>query len=227
MSEVPPTNSRLITFRNAFISGALLLAPLWATLWVFSAIIGFVGGTFRPLYEDYLPATLQRIPFFWDLLATGLVVLLVTALGYLSNYVFGKYFLHVGERAIQRIPGIGAVYNSVKQIVKTFGTGNRNLFNKVVLVEFPRKGVWTLGFLTNKDQGEAQTLTGTDTWTVFVPTTPNPTSGFLLMLPRHEVVELEMTVGDAMKMIISGGAVVPPWPSQAATERQRAGVMER
>lgn len=213
MSDLPPPNSRIVSLRNAFVSGALLLAPLWVTIWAFTAIIGFIGGTFRPLYEDYLPASLQRLPFFWDLVATGVVLLLVTALGFLSHYVFGKYFLRVGERAIQRIPGIGAVYNSVKQIVATFGTQNRNLFNKVVLIEYPRKGVWTLGFLTNKQQGEPQSLVGTDTWTVFVPTTPNPTSGFLLMLPRHEVVELEMSVGDGMKMIISGGAVVPPWPA--------------
>ncbi|MES2696540.1 MAG: DUF502 domain-containing protein [Verrucomicrobiota bacterium] len=213
MSEVSLPKSRLVTFRNAFISGALLLAPLWVTIWAFSAIVGFVGGTFRPLYEHTLPESLQSIPFLWDLVATVVVVLLVTVLGFLSSYVFGKYFLSIGERAIQRIPGIGAVYNSVKQIVSTFGTQNKSLFNKVVLVEFPRKGVWSLGFLTNKDQGEPQTIAGTDTWTVFVPTTPNPTSGFLLMLPRHEVVELEMSVGDGMKMILSGGAVVPPWPA--------------
>jgi uncharacterized membrane protein len=213
LPETKPPASRLITFRNAFLSGALMLAPLIVTIWAFSTIIDLVGGTFRPLYEHYLPQSLQRIPFLWDLLATIAVVLLVTALGYLSNYVFGKYFLSVGERAIQRIPGIGTVYNSVKQIVATFGTQNRNLFNKVVLVEFPRKGSWTLGFLTNKQQGEAQTLAGLETWTVFVPTTPNPTSGFLLMLPRHEVVELDMTVGEGMKMIISGGAVVPTWPT--------------
>jgi uncharacterized membrane protein len=216
-SEIPASKSRLVTFRNAFLSGALLLAPLVVTILAFAWIIDAVGGTFRPIYQDYLPKTLQRIPFFWDLLATGVVVLLVTAFGYLSSYVFGKYFLSIGERAIQRIPGIGAVYNSVKQIVATFGSQNRNLFSKVVLIEYPRKGLWTLGFLTNKQQGEAQSVVGTETWTVFVPTTPNPTSGFLLMLPRHEVIELEMSVGDGMKMIISGGAVVPPW-QQAKTE---------
>ena len=163
--DSPPPPSRLITFRNAFLSGALMLAPLWVTIWAFTAIIGFVGGTFRPLYEHTLPESLQRIPFFWDLLTTVAVILIITVHGYLSNYVFGKYFLSIGERAIQRIPGIGAVYNSVKQIVATFGTQNRNLFNKVVLVEFPRKGVWTLGFLTNKQQGEPQTLAGTETET--------------------------------------------------------------
>ena len=208
----PASGSRLVTFRNAFISGALMLAPLVVTIWGVSWIIDLVGGTFRPLYEHALPQSLQRIPFLWNLLATVVVVLLVTLLGYLSSYVFGKFFLSVGERAIQRIPGIGTVYNSVKQIVATFGTQNRNLFNKVVLVEFPRKGMWTLGFLTNKQQGEPQSAAGTDIWTIFVPTTPNPTSGFLLMLPRHDIIELEMTVGDGMKMIISGGAVLPPWP---------------
>ena len=219
MSDALPPNSRLVTFRNAFLSGALLLAPLVVTIWAFRSIVDAVGGTFRPLYEDYLPESLQRIPFFWDLIATGAVVLLITALGYLSNYVFGKYFLSIGERAIQRIPGIGAVYHSVKQIVANFGTQNRNLFNKVVLIEYPRRGIWTLGFLTNKAQGEAQAHVGTDTWTVFVPTTPNPTSGFLLLLPRSEIVELEMSVGDGMKMVISGGAIVPPWSTARAAAR--------
>ncbi len=207
----PADASRLTTFRNAFISGALLLAPFWAVVWVFHTVIVNVGGTVRPIYADYIPKRLQNLPFFWDLAATAVVLLLVTALGYLSHYFFGKFFLSLAERTLLKVPGVGPVYNSVKQIVSTFGTQNRHLFNKVVLVEFPRKGVWTLGFLTNKDQGEAQTAAGPDTWTVFVPTTPNPTSGFLLMLPRHEVVELEMSVGDGMKMILSGGAVVPTW----------------
>src|SRR4051812_22963852 len=176
-TETPPA-SRLVTFRNAFISGALLLAPLGVTVWAFTWVINAVGGTVRPIYQDYLPERLQRIPFFWDFIATIVVVLLVTALGYLSHYVFGRFFLSLGERALQKIPGVGAVYNSIKQIVSTFGSQNRNLFNKVVLVEFPRKGVWTIGFLTSKTQGEAQAAAGTDIWTVFVPTTPNPTAGF-------------------------------------------------
>ena len=216
MPEDLPPASRLITLRNAFFSGVLLLAPLWVTIWAFRTIIDWIGGSFRPLYESYLPQSLQRIPFLWDLVATIAVLLLVTALGYLSHYVFGKFFLSITERFIQNIPGVGTVYNTVKQVVATFGSQNRNLFSKVVLVEFPRKGVWTLGFLTGKGQGEAQSRAGTDIWTVFVPTTPNPTSGFLLMLPHDEIVELEMSVGEGMKMIISGGAVVPPWPPAEA-----------
>jgi uncharacterized membrane protein len=211
MPDGPPNKSRFVTLRNAFISGALLLAPLWFTIWAFTKIVDLLGGTFRPLYEDYLPLSLQRIPFFWDLIATIVVVVLVTALGYLSHYVFGKFFLGLVERFLQNIPGIGAVYNSVKQIVATFGSERRSLFNKVVLVQYPRAGCWTIGFLTNRMQGEAQLRIGGEIWTVFVPTTPNPTSGFLLLLPREEIVELDMNVGDAMKMILSGGAVMPSW----------------
>lgn len=207
------TTSKIVTFRTAFFSGLLLLAPLVVTVWAFSKIIDLVGGTFRPLYEHYLPESLQRIPFFWDLLATIAVLLLVTALGYLSNYVFGKFFLSIIERFFLRIPGIGTVYNSVKQIVTTFGTQNKNLFNKVVLVQFPREGLWSIGFLTNKQQAEPQANLGREAWTVFVPTTPNPTSGFLILVPKEHIVELEMSVGDGMKLIISGGAVVPPWPA--------------
>ena len=216
MADVPQPNSRLVTFRNAFLSGALLLAPLIVTIWAFRTIIDVIGSAVRPFYEALFPAAVQRNALLWDVLATLVVILVVTGLGFLSSYVFGKYFVSVGERAILRIPAVGAVYQSVKQIVATFGTQNRNLFSKVVLIEYPRKGVWTLGFLTSKQPGEAQSRIGPETWTVFVPTTPNPTSGFLLMLPRTDVVELEMSVGDGMKMIISGGAVVPPWPAGPA-----------
>ena len=104
---------------------------------------------------------------------------------------------------------LSAVYNTVKQIVDTFSTQNRNHLNKVVLIEYPRKGMWTLGFLTSKMQTEAQLKIGENIWTVFVPTSPNPTSGFLLMLPQTDVIELEMSVADGMKMIISGGAYTP------------------
>jgi uncharacterized membrane protein len=212
MSLESPPPSRIVALRNAFFSGLLLLAPLVVTIWAFRQILAFVGGTFRPWFVPYLPESIQHLELLWDVITTLAVVALVTAFGYLSRYVLGKYFFSAGERLMQSIPGVNAVYNTVKQIVDTFGTKNRNLFNKVVTVEFPRKGVWAVGFLTNKAQSEAQVSTGEEVWTVFIPTSPNPTSGFLLMVPRREVVELEMSAGDGMKMVISGGAVVPPWP---------------
>ena len=213
MIVAPP--SRFVTYRNAFFSGALLLAPLVVTIWAFSKIIDLVGGTFRPFFFFYLPETLRDRPSLevvWDILATLIVVLLVTLLGFLSRDVFGRFFVSVAERFMLSIPGVGAVYVTVKQIVDTFSTQNRNMFSKVVLVQFPREGCWAMGFLTNKVQGEPQSRADGEVWTVFVPTTPNPTSGFLIMLPPRDIVELEMTVGEGMKMIISGGAVVPTWP---------------
>jgi uncharacterized membrane protein len=207
--DVPP---RITTLRNAFFSGLLLLSPLAVTLLVFMWLIDKVGGNVRPLYDNFLPDSLRSIPFLWDVLATGIVFILITLLGYVSRYFLGKYILGVGERFVQTIPGINTVYGSVKQIVQTFSSQNRNIFSKVVLIQFPRPGLYSIGFLTNKAQGEPQAKTNTEVWTVFVPTTPNPTSGFLVMVPISELVELDMSVGDGMKMVISGGAVVPPWP---------------
>lgn len=216
--------SLLHSVRNAFISGLLVLAPLAVTIWVFGKIFDLIGGSVRPLFEPYLPRSLQSLTLLWDVLATIIVLILITALGYLSRYVLGQYFGGLAERFIQSIPGVNTVYNTIKQIVDTFSAQHRSLFSKVVLVEFPRPGVQTIGFLTNRAQGELQAKGGPDLWTVFVPTTPNPTSGFLLLLPKSEIVELEMSVGEGMKMLISGGTVVPPTPgggSRAPAGKER------
>lgn len=210
---VPP---RITTVRNSFFSGLLLLAPLAVTLMVFLWLIEKVGGSVRPLYDSFLPEPLRAIPFLWDVLATVIVFVLITLLGFVSRYFLGKYILGVGERFLQTIPGVNSVYGSVKQIVQTFSSQNRNVFSKVVLIQFPRQGLYSIGFLTNTAQGEPQAKTTAEVWTVFVPTTPNPTSGFLIMVPKTEVVELDMSVGDGMKMVISGGAVIPPWPAASA-----------
>jgi uncharacterized membrane protein len=220
MPEAAPS-SRLVSVRNAFISGALLVAPLFVTILVFGKIIDLVGGPFRDLFFFYVPDTLRDRPslsLVWDILSTLIVMVGILALGYLSRWVLGKYFFSVGERLFLRIPGMGGIYTIVKQVVNTFSAQNRTMFNKAVLVEYPRKGCWSVGFLTNTAQGEAQARTGQEVWTVFIPTTPNPTSGFLLLLPRNEVVELEMSAGEAMKLIISGGAISPPWPAARPEE---------
>jgi uncharacterized membrane protein len=226
MSEQIPPVSRYVSLRNAFFSGVILVAPLCLTIFVFSWIVDFVGGHFKGMFLLFIPDSLRDRPGLdtvWEILATLIVIVLVTLLGYVSRYVFGKFFFSIGDRFIQTIPGVSAVYNTVRQIVNTFSSQSRHMFNKVVLVEFPRKGCWTIGFLTNTIQGEAQEKSGgNDVWTVFVPTTPNPTSGFLLMLPKSDVVELDMPVGEGMKMIISGGAVVPPWPALESARGREA-----
>ncbi len=151
----------------------------------------------------------------WDVLAAVIVVALITAkFGYAVALCFlGRHFGSVAERFMESIPGVGAVYHSVKQIVDTFNTKDRHSFSKVVLVEFPRKGAYTIGFITSLERGEVQARTSADLVSVFVPTTPNPTGGYIIFVPRHELIELEMSTGDGMKLIISGGAVVPPWPT--------------
>lgn len=210
--------SRLITLRNAFISGLILLAPIAVTWLVFRWLVETVGGTFRPVFslvvrEDLLDHRTWGI--LWDILSTAIVIVLVTLLGFISRLFLGKFILAGAERLVQGIPGISAVYNTVKQIVNTFSSSNRNVFSRVVLVQFPRAGLYSVGFLTSKVQGEPQVKTADEVWSVFVPTTPNPTTGFLILLPRSDIIELDMSVGDGMKMIISGGSVVPPWPPQA------------
>ncbi len=192
----------------------MLLAPLFVTCWVLLLLFENIGGFFRPLLQSFVPEQFRDYDILWNIIATLIAIVLITLLGYLSRYVLGKYFGGLAERFIQTIPGVNSVYNTVKQLVATFSTQNRNLFSKVVLVEFPRKGVHTIGFLTGKTQGEAQMRAGRELWPVFVPTTPNPTGGYLLLFPKDEIIEMEMSVGDGMKFVISGGAVVPPWPTR-------------
>jgi len=225
---MPDQPSRPAAFRRAFLSGLLLLAPLAVTVWAFLRIVDLFGGVFSPWIAaratPFLPASLQNsvvLGLASDILGTTIVILLIALLGWLSRYVLGKYLLGVGDRFIREIPGVSAVYNTVQQIVATFGSQGRSSFSQVVLVEFPRAGVWSVGFLTNRSPGEAAASIGGEVWAVFVPTSPNPTSGFFLLVPRQAVRELEMSVGDGMKMVISGGAVVPPWPPVKHAEPAR------
>jgi uncharacterized membrane protein len=209
--------SQLTSLRNAFFSGLIVIAPLAATWIVFAWLVDKIGGGSRPYLFFFVPE--GRLDVLWDFLAAIIVVGLITALGYASRYVFGKYFGSVAERFVEGIPGVGAVYHSVKQIVDTFNTKDRHSFSKVVLVEFPRKGAYTIGFITSECRGEIQARTSADLVSVFVPTTPNPTGGYVIFVPRNELIELEMSTGDGMKLIISGGAVIPPWPTPPAAEK--------
>lgn len=202
------------SIRAAFFSGVILLAPLGITLLVFSWLVEKIGGRFRTYFFFFLPDTLldrANLVVLWNILATLVVLILITALGYLSRYFIGRYAIRIAERVVNRVPGVNAVYATVKQIIETFSSQNRAVFQKVVLVEFPRRGVYALGFLTSRTRGEIQDRTNAEIINIFVPTTPNPTSGFLVMFPTDEVTELAMSVSDGMKVIISGGALVPVW----------------
>ncbi|MEX2382945.1 MAG: DUF502 domain-containing protein [Opitutales bacterium] len=204
----------LAKLRTAFFSGIVLLTPLAVTLYVINILIGGIGSTFGDYFFFYLPEELrgQRdFRIFLNIASTLKVLILITILGYMSQYLVAKYIVLISERIITRVPLVNTVYLSVKQIVDTFSHQEKAIFQKVVMIEYPRKGVYALGFLTSRSKGEAQAKTKAELINVFIPTTPNPTSGFLLMVPREEIIELTMTVGEGMKLIISGGAVVPDY----------------
>ena len=211
MSEQKASFSR--RFRNAFLTGLLVFLPLGTTIFV----LDFILDLFKePALKLAIQLGLREENSFFGLetllALIGLVVgvITLTSIGYLSKYLFGKVFISTTEKVLDKVPFLNAVYRSVKQIVETFGRENRAVFKEVCLVEYPRKGCYALGFITADASSHVQQQVGDHMIYVFVPTTPNPTSGFLLLVPREEIYKLDVSVGDGMKMLISGGAVVPP-----------------
>lgn len=209
--------TRITSLRNAFLTGLLLVAPMVVTVWALKIIIGIVGGSITPLFAPYLPAALRHLPnLFWDVLTTVIALGLVTVLGYVSRLFLGQFVGAMTERFIQGIPGIGSFYNSVKQFIETFGAKGRTQFSKVVLFPFPHSGAYTIGFLTNTVPGEPQSRLDGEYWAVFAPTCPSPVNGYFMYVRRAEIIELNMSVGDGMKTVISCGAVLPAWPTVAS-----------
>ena len=134
----------------------------------------------------------------------------MTLIGALTAGFLGRWVIHTGERVLNRMPVIRSIYSAVKQIFETVLAQQSNAFREAVLVEYPRRGIWAIGFITGTTKGEVQNLTEETTVNIFLPTTPNPTSGFLLFIPREDVIPLDMSVEEAVKMVISGGIVTPP-----------------
>lgn len=207
----------LRSLRNWFISGLLLLTPVGVTLFLINFLVQEVGIPMRKWFFFFIPEESSRnifIEYALYLAAILIVVVLITLLGWFSKLVLGRLTVNLLESLVNNLPLVRNVYNSVKQIRDTFIEQDKAVFQKSVLVEYPRKGVWVLGFLTGTGKGEPQDRTSSPLVNVFIPTTPNPTSGFLLMVPENEVIELTMTIGEGMKLVISGGAVVPPWKAE-------------
>ncbi len=223
---VPSSKSTSFTrkFRNAFLTGLLIFLPLGTTIFVLNFLLNlFKAPATRLAFE--LGLREDRLFFGVETLlaVVGLFVgiLSLTVLGFLSNYVLGKFFISSAEKILGTVPFLSTVYKSVKQIVETFGKENRAVFKEVVLIEYPRPDCYVLGFVTNDASGETEAMIGRKLTNVFVPTTPNPTSGFLLLLPREDLYRLDMSVGDGMKMLISGGAVIPPKSAKRRRRRRR------
>ncbi len=193
--------------RRYIMAGLLVWLPLGITILVVKMLVDLMDRSLLLLPARYHPDQLlgMHIPGFGVIVA----VLVVLVTGIIVANLFGRKLVALWEALLARIPLVSSVYSAVKQISETMFSSNGNSFRKVLLVEYPRKGLWTVAFQTGTDVGEAQCKTGHEVINIYVPTTPNPTSGFFIMVPREEVVELEMSVDEGLRMIISMGSVVP------------------
>lgn len=193
--------------RRYLVAGLLVWVPLGITLLVVRMLVRWLDGSLLLLPEAYRPENL--LGFSIPGLGVVVSVLIVFFTGVLVANLFGRSLVSVWERLLARIPLVRSIYSGAKQLAETMFSEAGQSFRKVLLIEFPRKGLWTLAFQTGTDTGEAQHKTGRDVINVYVPTTPNPTGGYFVMVPREDVVELAMSVDDGLKMLMSMGAVVP------------------
>lgn len=213
----------LKTLKNHFLAGLFILLPLGVTVIVVDLLLDHVGA---PVSQLILNAFGLEIPDkFWmnsiiNLFSTIFVVVIITLLGWFSKYFLGRTFIKLAEQFINGVPFVCTVYKTVKQVVDTFNKNRSAVFQTTVLLEYPRKGMYAIGFLTSETEGEAQVKTEEQVVNVFLPTTPNPTSGFLLLVPKKDVIYLDMTVSDGMKMIISGGVVNPEYLPRKGQSRR-------
>ncbi len=211
--------------RTSFVTGLVVILPLFITVWLLRIVTGYLRstlhGTFHQLFRLVAGPELAASPYYDAvetvlLFAIGLpiVLLLILFVGWLARQYIGQRILRAGDVVLKRIPLIGGVYDAVKKLVDTIFLSGASAYRSVVLVEYPRTGVWVLGFVTATSRGEVQERTRKTVHGVFVPTTPNPTSGFLIYVPEDELVPLEMSVEEAVKLVISGGVVEPPFPPE-------------
>ena len=201
--------------RRYLVAGLLVWIPLGVTLLVITFLVDTMDGTLRLLPEVWRPEHLLgfRIPGLGALLTLAVVLLT----GMIVSNLFGRELVRVWERVLNRIPLVRSIYSGVKQITESLFTSGAKSFRKVALVPYPHANSWTLAFLTGEGSPEARTKTGKELVSVFVPTTPNPTSGFFLMVPRETMIELDMSVDDGLKMLLSVGVVVPEHKKAATT----------
>ncbi|MBT5294910.1 MAG: DUF502 domain-containing protein [Octadecabacter sp.] len=218
-----PRRPILTALRNNFIAGLVVIAPIGLTLWLIWTVVGWVDSFVWPFVPDaYQPEELVnrlmgRVPMDanWievNVRGIGVVIFLIFTMlvGWMGKGLIGRSFLRWGESLVARVPVMRSIYNAVKQIAETVFAQSDTSFDKACLIEYPRKGIWAIGFISTSTKGEVLTKANTGPMiSVFVPTTPNPTSGFLLLFPTKDVIELDMTVEDAAKFVISAGLVYP------------------
>lgn len=194
-------------FKRYLITGLLVLVPLVITIWVLKTLIGVMDQSLLLLPSAWHPQVVLgfNIPGLGTLLTIGIVLLT----GVIATNFFGKRIILFWEGVLARVPVVKSIYYSVKQVSDTLFSDSGQAFRKAVLVQYPRSGSWTIAFLTGQPGGDVANYLQGDYVSIYVPTTPNPTSGFFLMMPRADVIELDMSVDEALKYIISMGVVTP------------------
>lgn len=206
--QPPVKMSALARLRAYFIAGVLVTAPVTITAWLTITIVNFVDNRIAKL----LPGEViignfdaSKIP------GLGVIVAFIALIvvGMLATNFLGRFFLKIGENILDRLPIVRSLYGATKQIFETVFANQSEAFREVVMVEYPRKGAWVIGFLTGRTKGEVQDKTSSDTVNIFVPTTPNPTSGFLLFVPEKDVIKMNMSVEEGIKLVVSAGIVTP------------------
>jgi len=200
--------------RGYFIAGILVTGPVSLTLYLAWLFVDFVDSRVALLIPAHWNPT-NYLPIHVPGLGLVTVVIGLTLIGALTAGYVGRRLLRIGDRLLVRMPLIRGLSGAMKQIFETVLSKQSNTFREVVLVEWPRREMWTIGFITGRTEGEIKELTREDSVNVYVPTTPNPTSGYLVHVPRRDVVVLSMTVEEGIKFVISGGIVAPP--SRSAT----------
>lgn len=193
--------------KRYFITGLLVLVPLFITIWVLTILIGIMDQSLWLLPYSWRPEALfgMSVPGVGALLTLGIIFFT----GLVATNFFGRRIILFWEALLSRVPVVKSIYYSVKQVSDTLFSDSGQAFRKALLVQYPREGSWTIAFLTGKPGGDVANHLEGDYVSVYVPTTPNPTSGFFLMMPKEDVIELKMSVDDALKYIVSMGVVVP------------------
>ena len=209
----------LARLRTSFLTGIVVIAPVALTIWLIWSVIGWFDGLVLPFVPDaYRPEKILNTFFGYDLnlniRGVGVVVFLVfaTLVGWLAKGLIGRSFIKYAENLVNRMPVVRSFYSGIKQIAETVFAQQERSFEKACMIEYPRKGIWAIGFISTTAKGEIAERNSSNgpMVSVFVPTTPNPTSGFLLFFPKADIVELEMSIEDAAKLVISAGLVYPP-----------------
>ena len=215
-----PQSGLIAGFRNSFLTGLVVIAPVALTIWLILSVIGWIDGFVLPFIPNlYHPDNILNTIFGQDVAINirglGVVVFLLftTFVGWIAKGFLGRSLIRVGENLVRRMPVVRSIYSGVKQIAETVFAQSDRSFEKACLIEYPRKGIWAVGFISTEAKGEVKykAKSNSDLLSVFVPTTPNPTSGFMLFFPRNDVIELEMSIEDAAKLVISAGLVYPPY----------------